>query len=253
MTRQRIVFPGQWRPHYPWEQIAWLRPPWTTRDSVWLDFPEAIFCDAGLLFLSHVNPRFPQRFPDLPRVPWTVRSDVISYRRDLPNGVAFGGSVAQRDEYRVAIELFMENGGEEPLRDIRLQTCLFLRACKEFGAYTGANKRVHVPGRWVTLEEAIRRGEEADDRPGATYRVGWRRGALVADQPWVVTLSDEAERLVAMSWRRSTFSIVGNPEHPCMHADPFFEDIEPGATATVAGEIVFFDGGLAAFEDAVMG
>jgi len=64
----RIV-PGQWRPHYPFEQIAWVSPPWPSQDYCWLDFPEAIFTDQGLLFLSHVNPKVTAEFPDLPPVP----------------------------------------------------------------------------------------------------------------------------------------------------------------------------------------
>ena len=49
------ILPGAWRPHYPWEHIAWISPPWPSQDYVWLDFPEAIFTSQGLLFLSHVN------------------------------------------------------------------------------------------------------------------------------------------------------------------------------------------------------
>jgi len=57
------ILPGQWRPHYPFEQIAWVSPPWPSHDYVWLDFPEAIFSDTELLYLSHVNPQFPDLSP----------------------------------------------------------------------------------------------------------------------------------------------------------------------------------------------
>ncbi len=26
------ILPGQWRPHYPFEQIAWVSPPWPSQD-----------------------------------------------------------------------------------------------------------------------------------------------------------------------------------------------------------------------------
>jgi hypothetical protein len=245
--RPQIVFPGQWRPHYPWEQIAWIRPPWTTRDSLWLDFPEAIFTAGDLLFLSHVNPRFPAAFADLPRVHWEDVEGGVAYRRVLPNGIAFGGSVRQTDERSVAIELSLENGSTEPLAEVRLQTCLFLRACKEFGDYTNTNKRVHTSDGWITLEDAL----EQEEQPGARYRVGWRGGNPVADLPWVVTLSNEGRRLVAMSWGERTFSIVGNPDHPCMHADPFFKDLAPGESESIQGRIVFLEGSLEAFEQSL--
>jgi hypothetical protein len=42
--------------------------------------------------------------------------------------------------------------------------------------------------------------------------------------------------------------MVGNPGHPCIHADPRFADLESGATGTIHGRIVFFEGPLAAFK-----
>jgi len=50
----RIV-PSQWRPHYPWEHIVWMSPSWPSQDYLWLDFPEAIFSDQGLLGLRSTN------------------------------------------------------------------------------------------------------------------------------------------------------------------------------------------------------
>ena len=118
----RIV-PGQWRPHYPFEQIAWISPPWPSQDYLWLDFPEAIFTDAGLIYLSHVNPDFPVVFPDLPRISWQAGADGLSFSRRLPNGVSFGGSLVAGSESTVSLELFIDNGSDQPLTNIRLQTC----------------------------------------------------------------------------------------------------------------------------------
>ncbi|MDX9971782.1 MAG: twin-arginine translocation signal domain-containing protein, partial [FCB group bacterium] len=64
------ILPGQWRPHYPWEHIAWVSPAWPSQDYIWLDCPEAIFTNRGLLFLSHINPPIPTIFGNLPKVPW---------------------------------------------------------------------------------------------------------------------------------------------------------------------------------------
>ena len=52
----------------------------------------------------------------------------------------------------------------------------------------------------------------------------------------MVTVSNQAERLVAFTWHESTYSLIGNPRHPCMHADPSFPDIPPGQTATIRGQ-----------------
>ena len=117
------ILPGQWRPHYPFEQIAWISPPWPSQDYIWLDFPEAIFTDLGLFFLSHVNPDFPVCFPDLPLVPWTQEGSGLSFERILPNGVKFGGSITADDSSIVNLKLCLSNESEKPLRNIRLQTC----------------------------------------------------------------------------------------------------------------------------------
>ncbi|MCC7086603.1 MAG: twin-arginine translocation signal domain-containing protein [Pirellulales bacterium] len=240
----RIV-PGAWRPHYAWEHIAWVSPPWPSQDYIWLDFPEAIFTSQGLLYLSHVNPPIPTVFHDLPRIAWREESDGITFERTLPNGVAFGGSVTRADESTVDLELRLVNGSKQDLANITLQTCAFLRAIKEFADCTQDNKHVHVPGAgWIPLADAAKRegGKEK-------YRVGWRtRGKPVADLPVAVAVSNSAERLVAMTWYDDTLSMVGNPRHPCFHADPHFPDLKPGEQATIRGKLIFFAGPLAEFD-----
>jgi hypothetical protein len=240
----RIV-PGQWRPHYPFEQIVWVSPSWAGQDYIWLDFPEAIFCGKGLLYLSHVNPAFPVLFPNLPKVPWRQVSGGVAFERRLPDGVAFGGSVKKRTESVVDLELHIRNGSNEPLTDITLQTCAYLRGIKEFSDFTTDNKFVHLPASgWAPLAEAL----SAREQPGL-HRVGWRtKGKPVADLPVMVTLSNQADRLVAMTWHQDTLSLISNPKHPCMHADPQFRDLEPGEETSVRGNIIFFEGRLQDFD-----
>ena len=238
------ILPGQWRPHYPFEQIAWISPPWPSQDYIWLDFPEAIFTDIGLLFLSHVNPDFPVCFPDLPAIPWQQAPGSLSFERTLPNGVEFGGSILADDSAIVSLKLYLNNGSETPLRNIRLQTCACLRGIKEFADFTATNKFIRTPnGDWPTYELALALPE------GGTYPLGFRgEGPVIADLPVMVTQSNEAERLVAMTWYGSTISLVSNPDRPCMHADPGFPDLEPGQRAEIQGELIFFEGDLTQFE-----
>lgn len=238
------LFPGQWRPHYPFEQIAWLNPPWPSEDYVWLDFPEALFANGDLLYLSHVNPAFPARFPDLPRVEWQQNENSLHFTRLLPNGLRFGGSLQVIEDSVVALTLFLENGSEARLKEIRLQTCAYLRQLKEFAQFTLSNKYVHLPrGGWAPLPEAHQAPELG------RYRQGFRgSGPQVADLPVLATISANGERLLAMTWYEATISLGSNPGHPCMHADPGFPELAPGARETIRGELIFFDGSLAQFE-----
>jgi len=239
------ILPGQWRPHYPFEQIAWMSPPWPSQDYIWLDFPEAVFCNLGLLYLSHVNPKFPSVFSDLPKVPWQLTIGGICFERRLPNDFVFGGSLRKGGPSVVEMELYMRNGTPQPVCDIRLQTCAYLRGIREFSAFAMSNKYVHVADKgWVPFETAV-----GDTATSGRYHLGWRGGPKVADLPVMVTVSDQGDRLFAMTWRENTYSLVGNPRHPCMHADPFFPDLEPEQEARIQGKLLFFEGSLKAFGD----
>jgi len=238
------ILPGQWRPHYEWEHIAWVSPSWPSQDYIWLDFPEAIFTDRGLIFLSHVNPTAPAVYKSWPNVPWEIADGGIAFERKLPDGVAFGGSVTKGSETTVDLELHIKNGSREPLRNITLQTCTYLRAAKEFADYTRDNKFIHVPGKgWLPYPAAV----EAPDGQGE-FGVGWRKANGKADLPVMCTISNEAERLVAMTWFDDTLSMVSNGHHPCMHADPRFPDLEPGQGHSIHGQLQFFEGPLADFQ-----
>ncbi|MHC4443533.1 MAG: hypothetical protein ACYTBZ_14905 [Planctomycetota bacterium] len=231
------IYPGMWRPHYRWEHIAWVSPPWAGQDYIWLDFPEAIFTKQGLLYLSHINPRYPVVFPNPSAVKWQRLPEGICYERTLPNGVSFGGKVTKTN-MGADLELFIRNGSKAPLEDIKLQTCAFLRACKEFSRYTADNKYVHVPDRgWLAYQQAVKVKKES-----GKYRLGWRSGKAISDMPIMVTQSSSGKRLAAFTWLTDTYSLVTNPTHPCMHADPYFSDLVPGQSSSIRGRLFFFEG-----------
>ncbi len=247
------LFPGKWRPHYPFEQIAWISPAWACQDYLWLDFPEALFANGALYYLSHVNPRYPPRFEALPGVEWQTDADApgLHFERTLPDGVRFGGSISLESKDTVALSLFLENAGDTPLREIRVQTCAYLRALREFGAFTNDNKFVHTPSGWMTLTRALQAANES-----GTYRVGWRGGKMIADVPLIACHAQDSTRVgqgelsadawhgIAMTWFTQTFNLTGNANHPCLHADPAFPDLAPGESAQVRGAIFFYQGAL---------
>lgn len=239
------ILPGAWRPHYPWEHIVWISPSWPSQDYLWLDFPEAIFTDRGLIYLSHVNPAAPAVYTDWPRVEWKRKGERISYKRVLPDGVAFSGAVQKEKDNVAGLELRIRNGSKKPLKQITLQTCAFLRAIKEFNDFTPENKYVHVPDKgWTRVKEVEKQPEDK-----GKYGIGWRtRRNHKCDVPMMVTVSNAAERLVAMTWLDATLSMVQNPGHPCMHADPQFRDLVPGEEQTIHGRIIFHEGTLQEFK-----
>ncbi|WP_420644999.1 hypothetical protein [Candidatus Leptofilum sp.] len=238
------IVAGAWRPHDALEHIAWIKPPWGSNDYIWLDFPEAIFSDQGLLYLSHVSSLFPTKFPNLPPVAWQDVDTGIQYERTLPNAVSWRGFVGATTSNLVELSLTLTNGSPEPLTTIRLQTCLFMRAHYQLSAYGLSNKFIHTEQGWVDLEAVGSMGEE-----NGRYHFGWRSGPKIADLPVIACQTSSARHIVAFSWRQDTYSLICNPDHPCIHADPAIPDLAPGASYTLQGEIYFANNGLAEIED----
>ena len=240
------IRPGHWRPEFEWEHIAWILPPWPDSGHICLDLPETVFTRVGETctnqFLSHVNPNYPALFPALPKIAWESVPGGIAYERVLPNGVRFGGSVVKGGPWVVALELYIENGSEEPLTSLRTQTCAFLKKTTDFSAPTNENKFVHTAeGGWV----AMARLQPGESRPvGRWHAMG---AGPVADLPVAICVAEAENRLLAMTWFDDTACLWGNEQHPCMHADPGLKDLAPGERASARGEITFFDGPLEAY------
>jgi len=238
------ILPGLWRPYSAWEQVAWVSPPWAEDGCVWLDFPEVIMQEKEFLYAGH-GPvgHLRVHHAALPKAPWYDVQDGIAFDRVLPSGLAFGGTVARQSETVVGMSMYLRNGAKEPLIGPKVQTCAYLRQLNEFEARTLDNKYIHIPGRgWLPLSQARLVKDE-----NGKYRYGWRGGRAIADQPFIVTTSSENERLIAMTWHEDTLSLVSNPAHPCMHADPDWPDLDPGQEHTVHGKLVFFEGTLDEF------
>jgi len=144
------------------------------------------------------------------------------------------------------LRIWIKNKSAGILRNIKLQTCSFLYPVKQFNQMTNASKFIHHAGLgWITLEHAQKnlRKIPADGR----YRVGWRGGPKIADLPLIIAQSRDKSRYMAITWFENTYSLIGNENHPCFHADPFFEDIAPAKKGQIKGEMVFFEGVFAGF------
>ncbi len=244
-THKMHIIPGMWRPMFESEQVAWISPPWESQEYIWFDFPEAIWIDGSLAYLGHIDRRFPTLFPTEKSAPWRIIDKGISYEQILPNGISFGGEIVEKQENIAALKLWITNGSDEELKEVMLLTCIFLDGIKEFNEKTNDNKYVHIPDKgWMPFPETM----ECDHVPNGT-RVGWlKEGKQVSDLPVVVVKSKIEGHLLAFTWFDDTHAFTGNPNHPCVHADPVFNDLKPGESQTIHGELIFFEGSLEEFE-----
>lgn len=235
---------GCWRPMFESEHVVWISPPWESKEYIYIDFPEAIFTGETLFYLGHIDSRFPARYNyKLPEAAWEETDSGVRYERKLDDEVSLGGEAKLKGKDTIALKIWIENNSDEPLKDIKLQTCSFLYPIKEFSQMTNANKLIHHADLgWITLEYAQKNLHNIPEN--GRFLVGWREGPAIADLPIIITQSEDKSHYVTMTWFENTYSFIGNENHPCFHADPFFQDIASGKTGQIKGEMVFFEGSL---------
>ena len=245
ITSQMDIIPGLWRPMFRSEQVAWISPSWESQEYVWFDFPEAIYIDGEFLYMGHLSKRFTTPYPNEKSAPWTTIENGIAYEQVLPNGVSFGGEIVKVEENIASLKINLTNGSSEKLKKVMLLTCVYLDGVKEFSEKTNDNKFVHTPSKgWVNINEALEMETLKDG-----YNVGWLNEAvLVSDMPVVIVKSKVEGHWFALTWFDDTRSFIGNQNHPCVHADPIYDDLKPGESQTINGELIFFEGTLDEFD-----
>ena len=179
--------------------------PWDPDSYVVVDAPEAIFCNLGLIYLAHthVPTVWTEQGVELEPLEWNRREDgSLDIERRLPNGITFGVKVVpSRDA--VEMELWLTNGTDQKLTDLRVQNCVLLKGAKGFAAQSNDNK---------VLTDPYVAAHSADGRR------------------WVITAWDPCHR----PW--------ANPDCPCVHSDPKLPDCEPGDTVRARGRLSFYEG-----------
>ncbi|MEX2286089.1 MAG: polysaccharide deacetylase family protein [Planctomycetaceae bacterium] len=183
--------------------------PWDETSYVVVDVPEAIRRNDekthGLLYLAHthVDTMWTKQAIDLEKLEWSRSSDgALSFERKLPNNVRFGTKVMPaRDAVRM--EMWLENGSDETLKQLTVQNCIMLKAAPEF-ASVGKDDRV-IAEPYIACRSA--RGNR-----------------------WLITAWEPCQR----AW--------ANPPCPCIHSDPRFPDCAPGEKKQLRGWISFYKG-----------
>ncbi|MCC6144804.1 MAG: hypothetical protein IT368_13435 [Candidatus Hydrogenedentes bacterium] len=180
--------------------------PWDQQAYIVVDAPEAIFSNLGLIFLAHthVPTYWDERNVVLPDVQWERMADGrLREERGLPNGITFGTEITPTAT-GAKLRMWLVNGTTERLTGLRTQVCVMLKGLPGFTAQDNGGKIYEAP-------VAVARAQDGSDKAVLTA--------------WSHT---------GRAW--------GNPDVPCIHADPVFPDADGGARVEVAGEIVFASG-----------
>jgi hypothetical protein len=179
--------------------------PWDPSSYVVVDVPEAIWSNLGLTYLAHTHipTVWSQRNIVLPALEWRRLPDgQLEIERTLPNGIAFGALVQPAPD-AVRMDLWLRNGSDTLLTDLRVQNCVMLKGAPDFNTQTNANK--------------------------------------VLAAPYIACRSDDGQRWVITAWD-PLHRVWANPPVPCLHSDPKFPDCPPGATQRLRGWLSFYQG-----------
>lgn len=175
--------------------------PWNPKDYIVVDVPEAIWSQHGLTYLAHTHipTIWDMRHEIIKNLDWTIRNDGgLENHWHLPNGIEFGMTFNPQKNV-VEMNLWLKNGTDETLTDLRIQNCIMLKGATQFNAQSNNNK---------------------------TF-----------DKPTAIVKDDEGH-IIATAWEHCD-RVWGNENCPCMHSDPQLPDCPPGETVSARGKIWF--------------
>jgi hypothetical protein len=167
--------------------------------------PEAIWSNLGLLYLAHthVPTIWTRQGVALEPLEWNHPDDgSLDIERKLPNGVVFGAKIVPSRE-AVRMELWLTNGSDAPLSDLRVQNCVLLKGAAGFDQQTNDNK--------------------------------------VLSNPYVACRDSDGTHWIITAWE-GCHKVWGNDKCPCVHSDPKFPDCPPGQTRRLRGWLSFYEG-----------
>ncbi|MGB2807340.1 MAG: hypothetical protein WBC22_06355, partial [Sedimentisphaerales bacterium] len=179
--------------------------PWDTKSYVVVDVPEAIWSNLGLTYLAHthIDTIWTKQGIELPKLEWNRHADgTLDIERKLPNGIAFGVKVKPTKE-AVLMELWLKNGTDQNLSDLRVQNCVMTKMAAGFEQQINDNK--------------------------------------VLTNPYVACRSNDGKRWIITAWENCNHP-WGNDKCPCFHSDPKFPDLEPGQMHRLHGWLSFYEG-----------
>ncbi len=180
-------------------------PPWDPNSYVVVDVPEAIWSNLGLTYLAHthIDTIWTKQGTELPKLEWNRRADgSLDIERTLPNRIAFGVKAVPSKE-AVRMEMWLRNGTDQRLTDLRVQMCVMTKMAAGFAEQTNKNK--------------------------------------VFTNPYVACRSTDGKRWVITAWE-GCHRPWGNEQCPCFHSDPKFPDLAPGQKHRLRGWLSFYEG-----------
>jgi len=221
-------------------------PPWPDGGSIFVNLPEHLEYMPGTMGIA--------RHHDKRTNVWQVRGDSTEAGyavESLTEPGVFFSVKASAVGNRAIFEVTIANNSKKILRSVRPLFCFQYHALNGFPARRSDNFR-HT---FVVVEEkAVAVSDLAVKNPGAIARMAQVRdcsdehnwwaeemGGLIPekiDSAFTILTASDDDRKVILRWVPGK-NFLSNTFIPCIHSDPCIGDLEPGASQTVTGELIF--------------
>jgi hypothetical protein len=234
-----------------------LTSPWEGGGDVFLNFPEHLEYDTqGMSLLRHWDGW------ETGHIPWLISPDgkQASYEVESPyeKGViiqAFA-RLATADELPpgtsgVHLSMRITNGSPRPLPTIRPLLCLQYRGLTGFPAWIGNFKHtfILIGGKPVALADlptadpnTTFKGCVVQGCPQRDTRAEVQGGLIKQDMDAAISAIESLDgKRKLITWWTPGKSMISNTNIPCLHADPYFGTLAPGATTSAEGLLLFTD------------
>lgn len=232
-------------------------PPWADGGAIFINFPEHLEYMPGTKGIA--------RHHDRRRNVWEVSADGLEAGYDVESltepGIHLRASGRAEGE-RASFELSLTNRTDRTLHSIRPMLCHQYWGLKGFPeARSGnfAHTFIAVGGRPVALSDLAVERPEAYARmaqvAGCPDKHNWwaeKMGGMIEapmDIAFTAVTAREGERKLAVFWTPGK-NLLSNMAIPCIHADPYYGDLQPGATLSAKGTVIFTEAPLEALVEA---
>ena len=223
-----------------------ILPPWNEGGKLIVNLPEHLeYEERGMGILRH-NDKDPQGHWDI--APDGRRATLDVESPTAPGVRVLGEAKAQRD--RIDFTIRITNGGTIPLVGVKPLYCHHYRELTGFPQWVDNFRHTFVvkDGKAVPLSLVATKDAQAKIKGGTVagcsqHDNGFaeRNGGLVesgVDAAISSVESLDGKRRIVVAWNPGK-SILSNANIPCLHADPFYGTIAPGASAEAKGVVLF--------------
>lgn len=233
----------------PFDYGLYITPPWPDGGQLRINFPEHLEYNPGSRGILRYSDKNPKGH-------WVVAADGMSARLDVESVTAPGvfvkgqATVVAKDRVEVVMEII--NRTQFPLGSVFPLYCFHYQPLKGFPQWKDnfAHTLILKDGRVVALAnvptekaDTTRKAAPVRGCPQRDLGLAAKMGGLIpgeVDAALIAVTALEGPHKLVLGWTPGK-NVFSNSAIPCVHADPYYGTIAPGASASGKAVILLTD------------